>query len=201
MKRVSVFVLIAVLCSVPAYTAETVRMLYDQTPAYSMQILEDGFAGYSAGAVLSTFCLEKYEDFTPGQSYYAVLSEGASFGGEGWLGYDPICEETAYLYTMFMTGNSNFQNEWMLQKAIHYLEEESYEYNSYVSAARDAVDQGLWSGIGDVRVASLWEHTNGECYWGRVQDQLIMINTVPAPGALLLAGIGTTLVGFIRRRK
>ena len=60
--------------------APTIKMLNDSTPAYSARILEDGFAGYAAGSIVSTFCLEAHEIFTPGQSYYAVLNTEAVRG-------------------------------------------------------------------------------------------------------------------------
>ena len=178
-------------------------MLNDWTSPYSMEILEDGFGGYSAGTVLSTFCLEKYEYFTPGDSYYALISTAADGGGWGY-GPDPISEQTAYLYTMYQAGDSSFQNESLLQEAFYILEQEiRYRSNAYVTAANEAVATGSWSGLGDVVVATLWENycpRTGE-YWGRAQDQLMSISPVPAPGALVLAGLGTALVGWVRRRK
>lgn len=203
MKKTCLLIAVAAVLAVPSFGGETIQMLNDSTSPYSMLILEDGFGGYSAGTVLSTFCLEKYEYFTPGQSYYAVISTAADSGGWG-AGTDTICEQTAYLYTMYATGNADFQNEQLLQEAIYILENEiGSRNNPYVTAANEAVASGEWSGLGNVVVATLWEHyceATGE-YWGYVQDQLMMVSAVPAPGALLLAGMGTTLVGWIRRRK
>lgn len=202
MKKLSVLVLVALLLAVPSYGAETVKMLDDWTSPFSMEILEDGFGGYDAGDVLSTFCLEKYEDFTPGTSYYAVISTAADGGGYG-RGTDPISEQTAFLYTMFSAGDAGYQNGAMLQDAIHILEDEIQGTNAYVTAANEAVEKGLWSGLGDVVVANLWSDYDAQTgsYFGYVQDQLMMVNAVPAPSALLLAGLGTMIVGRIRRRK
>ena len=190
-----------VLLTVPSFGCETftIQMLKDDTPAYSMKILEDGFAGYSTGTVISSFCVERDEYFNPGSSYYAVINtatDGSCFFGKS----DPLDSRSAYLYTQFISGNPLFQNEQQLQQAIWYIEQESNKSNAYVGLANDAVSSGLWSGIGNVRILNLYKYYDGKCYWGRVQDQLISISTVPAPGALLLAGIGTVLVGWLRRR-
>ena len=50
--------------------------------------------------------------------------------------------------------------------------------------------------IGNVRVMNLYEDVKLN---GFRQDQLCRINVVPAPGAVLLAGLGTTLIGYLRR--
>ena len=69
MKNVWAVSLVVLFVVVSSYGAPTVRMMDDSTPAYSMEILEDGFAGHSAGTVLSTFCVEKNEYFNPGRAY------------------------------------------------------------------------------------------------------------------------------------
>mgnify|MGYP006305813361 CR=1 FL=1 len=59
MKRTMFACLLAAVAAlvVPSYGAPTIEMLNDDTPAYSMKILEDGFAGYASGTVISSFCV------------------------------------------------------------------------------------------------------------------------------------------------
>ena len=51
----SVLVLFAV---VPSYGGPTIRMTNDSSPAYTMEILEDGFGGMATGTQISTFCVD-----------------------------------------------------------------------------------------------------------------------------------------------
>ena len=44
-----------------AQAGPTIKMLNDSTPSYTFQVLEDGFAGYSAGTIMDTYCLELHE--------------------------------------------------------------------------------------------------------------------------------------------
>ncbi len=222
MKKV-IFPCLFVMAAVACQAGPTIKMLNDSTPSYTFKILEDGFAGYDAGTVMDTFCLEYHEVFYPGTSYYAVLGTAAVSGGMDWAGgvygqgplvsangSDPLDARTAFLYTRFLEGDSRLTNETKLQNAIHYIEAEFLNpsvigpKNDYVLLAEQAVAQGgEWygMGLGNVRVMSLWKNFDGTAYSGHVQDQLVLINPVPAPGAVLMAGMGTLLVGWIRRRK
>jgi hypothetical protein len=218
MKKTMVMtLLVAAALVVPATAAPTIKMLNDSVPAYKAQILQDGFAGYAAGSVVSTFCLEVDEYFTPGQSYYANLNinNEAVSGGQDWKNSvygqgpkheavsDPIDTRTAYLFTMFSQGDSRFTNESMLATAIHYIEAEVTTRNNYVTLAEQAIAQGgEWygKGLGNVGVMNLWDRFDGQNYSGAHQDQLIMVNPVPAPGAVVLGSIGMMFIGYLRRR-
>ena len=221
MKKVLV---ICALLGLAAMTqaAPTIKMLNDSTPAYQFKILQDGFAGYSAGTIMDTFCLESHEVFYPGTSYYAVLNTEAITGGMDWADGvygqgplepafgDQLDERTAFLYTRYMEGDSRFTDETKLQNAIHYIEAEFTNANvigpknDYVLLAEQAVaENGEWygMGLGNVRVMNLWQYFDGYRYSGYIQDQLILVHPVPAPAAVLLAGVGTILTGWLRRRK
>ncbi len=212
-KKLITLTLLAAAIALPAAAAPTIQMINDSVPAYQFKVLQDGFAGYAAGTIMPTFCLEKHEYFNPGSSYYAVLNTSAVGGGNDWKGgvygqtplvaangSDPLDQRTAYLYTKFMEGNSAFADQAKMQNAIHYIEAEIGTKNSYVTLAEQAINSGEWSGLGNVRVMNLWTKFDGRTYSGWAQDQLVLV-AVPAPAALVLSGIGTLLVGLIRSRK
>jgi hypothetical protein len=201
MMNLKTVYLILALVSLPSLASPTIKMLNDPTPAYSMQVLENGFAGYSTGAILSTFCVESKEHFSFGGSYYAVVNDKTSYGGANG-GHDSLDARSAFLGTKFLSGDADFQDQDALQKAIWYIEEESGGAdNSYVTAATDAVNNNEWSGLGNMRIVNLYESYSNGVYSGYAQDQLVMIAPVPTPGAIVLGSLGTMIVGLIRRRK
>ena len=180
-----------------------------------------GLGGHSES--FQTFCLEI--DEYAGSANIWVSTEfkngdpgsHAFKGGRNTNSGDNLSSKTAYLYYNFAIGTlSNYDYDGSgrsasagsLQKAIWYIEEELDNWNSldsqakaWVIEARNAIDTGAWTGLGDVRVLQMYNYnqTRCECNIDYRQD-FLYVESVPVPAAALLGVFGMAIAGIKLRK-
>jgi len=219
MKRFSCGVLLGLLMAssalaVPSVTVGRTAGTFPDSPLsgeFTLTPNADLQAIIGPGSFQS-FCIEAHEDVVVSNTYQVVVNDEAILGdgrrpGEvsGPDGGDLVSPQTAYLYTQFRAGTlagydftpglGRETSARALQTAIWYLEGEvgyqdinmlTPEAQAFIAAA----EASGWTNAGSVVALNLYD--GKLCY----QD---MLATVPVPSAMLLGGIGTCLIGCLRR--
>jgi len=191
---------------------------YQLTPNNELRAL------LSPSGPFQSFCIERgaYVQAEPATTYNVAVSGNVMDSGV------PLTPEAAYLYTQFRNGTlagydyaagaGRADSARSLQAALWYVQGQGSDLvdllnpnpawvpvgagSSEALLAQQFVDEATasgWTSIGNVRVLNLYTIGTKTCIDN--QDMLGLVPAVPAPGALVLGGIGAALVGWSRRRR
>ena len=166
-----------------------------------------------------TFCIEFTEHLnTTGTVTYSYdVNDYATFNGQGGGFRDPLDSRTAFIYTQFRHGEirnilgdqglSDTDMSNAIQIAMWAIEDEPVDFSFHsqfanaqllIAAAENAIANGTWSGLGNVRVMNVWVQGQEGTTQGARQDTLIML---PLPSGAGLASVGLLGLGFVSRKR
>ncbi|MBC2605813.1 VPDSG-CTERM sorting domain-containing protein [Pelagicoccus albus] len=181
-------------------------------------ILDNYTLGKSTdGTWFGTFCIEKNEYFTPGDTYQVEFNDGAISGGVSGAvgGKDIISKGTAYLYKNYALGTlagldyGSSSALYNLQNAIWYLEGETRigmnpgsSFSSFIDIAMNGLGLDL-SGIKSDYTGNQVQVMNLTSRGGTLQhqDQLVLVSVPDSGSTIALLGLATFGLAAVGRRR
>jgi len=152
-------------------------------------------------ASFATFCIESDEYLNFGVNLEVIgIGTAAIAGGSGGPEPDPLDERTAFIYTMYRTGNPYGWTGEVVQQAVWFIEQEiTDEPVAFMAALPGLMDDHDWSGLGQVRALNIyWAGNASYTEVGDGQDLLVF---VPDGGmTLMLLGGALMGLGALRRK-
>jgi len=228
MKRFSMVVALSLLTAgtvmaAPSVYVDQVPGTYPESPfsgEFRLTPNADLAAVLGSTSAFQSFCLERYAPLTTNTTYAAFVNDESIYGGgltagelPGPDGGDLLSPQTAYLYAGFRNqtllsgydyGPNHGGSALSLQAAIWYLEGEyvvdaATDYAGFNNLTKAYIQEAMNSDWTDTNGVVVLNLTDG--YKNPYQDMLAMTTPIPAPGAMLLGGLGLGVVGWLKRRR
>lgn len=210
-KKVFLSAVLVALLAGPAMADVTVTLGTTGNPdfpysPYRIKVVNDvdGVTGYADGSSFLTFCVERTVGIGS-NPYSATVDEEIMYfrttdGQDNPLEV-ALNEATQKIYSAFLNGGGKIADGVGGYFAANDIQQEIW----YHQAINTGVDHGILgvlsdtTGWEDVKVLNLWGQ--GQAYNADSDFQSMLIRPVPAPGAILLASMGVSVVGWLRRRQ